>query len=65
MEPHLSMATNYKYRDAMTKLRASSHTLEVERGRYTNPKTPLADRLCSVCGIIERIAFLSWMQILR
>ena len=53
MEPHLSLVTNYKYRDAITKLRASSHTLEVERGRYTNPKTPLQDRLCSVCGIIE------------
>ena len=26
---------------------------EVERGRYTNPKTPLEDRLCSACGIIE------------
>ena len=53
MEPHLSLVTNYKYRDAITKLRASSHTLEVERGRYTNPKTPLEDRLCPVCGIIE------------
>ena len=53
MEPHISLVTNYKYRDAITKLRASSHTLEVERGRYTNPKTPLEDRLCSVCGIIE------------
>ena len=53
MEPHLSLVTNYKYRDAITKLQASSHTLELERGRYTNPKTPLEDRLCSVCGIIE------------
>ena len=53
MEPHLNLVTNYKYRNAITKLRASSHTLEVERGRYTNPKTPLNDRLCSLCGIIE------------
>ena len=44
MEPHLSLVTNDKYRDAITKLRASSHTLEVERGRYTNPQIPLEDR---------------------
>ena len=53
MEPHLNLVTNYKYRNAITKLRASSHTLEVERGRNTYPKTPLNDRLCSLCGIIE------------
>ena len=52
MEPHLSLVTNYKYRYAITKLRASSHTLEVERGRYTNPKTPLEDRLCSVWYVV-------------
>ena len=53
IKPHLSLVTNYEYRDAVTKLRTSSHTLEVEMGRYTNPKTSLGDRLCSVCGIIE------------
>ena len=27
LEPHLSLVTNYEYRDAITKLRAGSHTL--------------------------------------
>ena len=53
MKPHLNLVTNYKYINAITKLRASSRTLEVERVRYTNPKTPLNDRLFSLCGIIE------------
>ena len=53
MEPHLSLGTNYEYRNAIIKLRASSHTPDVEKGRYTNPKTPLNDRLCSLCAITE------------
>ena len=36
-----------------TELRSSSHTLEVERGRYTKPKNNICERLCPVCNVIE------------
>ena len=42
-----------RYRQAMPKLRCSSHILEIERGRHTNPQTPVAERLCCICHEIE------------
>ena len=39
MEPHLNLVTDLRYRKAITKLRASSHTLE--------------NRLCHTCNIIK------------
>ena len=36
-----------------TKLRISAHNLIVETGRYTRPKTQLADRLCLLCDKSE------------
>ena len=53
IEKYLVAVKNPKYRIAIAKIRASSHTLEVERGRYTNPKTPLTDRVCTVCNEVE------------
>ena len=40
MEPYLYLISNLRYRNALTRLRTSSHTLEIERGHYTMPKTP-------------------------
>ena len=40
MEPYLYLVKNPKYRIAISKIRTSSHKLEIERGRYTRPKTP-------------------------
>ena len=37
----------------MTKLRSSSHILEIERGRYTKPKTEISNRLCPVCKVVK------------
>ena len=42
-----------KYRIALSRLRASSHTLEIERGRHDRPKKPVDARLCSSCSVIE------------
>ena len=53
MEKYLDMVTDKRYRTAITRLRTSSHTLEIERGRYTIPRTPAADRLCCVCKVVE------------
>jgi len=53
LEPYLDHVHDIRFRKAITKLRASSHTLEIERGRYTNPKTPIHNRLCTVCLEVE------------
>ena len=39
-EHHLELITDFRYRTAITKLRCSSHALEIERGRHQNPKGP-------------------------
>ena len=31
----------------------SSHTLGIEKGRHTKPKTPLEDRLCDTCRVVD------------
>ena len=41
------------FRIAPTRFRASSHVLEIERGRYTIPSTPIENRLCHMCQVIE------------
>ena len=41
IEPYLCLVNKPGYRQAMAKLRCSSHILEIERGRHTNPKPPL------------------------
>ena len=33
----------------MARLCLSSHHLEIERGRHTRPKTPVANRICRRC----------------
>ena len=53
LEPYLYKVKNPVYRIALSKFRASSHTLEIERGRYTKPKTPESSRLCHHCKCIE------------
>ena len=52
-ENYLYLLKNDKYRTALSKFRTSSHNLEVERGRHTNPVTPLERRLCLMCQEIE------------
>ena len=53
METYLKMVKEPRYRNAISRLRTSSHVLEVERGRYTKPKTPLHMRLCKQCKVLE------------
>ena len=43
-----------KYRVALTRLRVSSHRLEIETGRWHKPqKNPLSDRKCQLCNTLE------------
>ena len=53
MDTYLDAIKNYKYRVAMSQLRTSSHTLAIEYGRYTRPKTKFEDRNCSFCHILD------------
>ena len=42
-----------KSRTVITRWRLSSHSLRIETGRYQRPKLPRAERICSVCHILE------------
>ena len=44
---------NLRYRTDFSRLRTSSHMLEIEPGRHTRPITPLHRKLCPSCIEIE------------
>ena len=52
-EDYLDLVQNPKYRTALSKFRTSSHTPAIERGRHTNPVTPLEKRTCRTCNELE------------
>ena len=49
LENYLLLVKDYRWRNAITKLRSSSHALEIEKGRHTRPMTPLNSRICKLC----------------
>ena len=51
-----SRVLDITYWVAISKLRVSSHALEIERGRYASPKTPVNERLCHKRFINKLIA---------
>ena len=53
MDPYLYLVTKSRYRQAIARFRCSSHTLEIEIGRHTSPKTPVTERKCRHCDVIE------------
>ena len=52
-EPYIDLVNDARYRIAITKIRTSSHPLEIERGRHTNPETPIQLRVCLLCKEVE------------
>ena len=52
-ECYLKSISNPKLRIALSKLRTSSHDLEIERGRYVRPKLNVDERLCLSCNVVE------------
>ena len=50
-EPYLINSKLFRVRRLITKFRVSNHRLEIEIGRYTQPKTPLEDRICKNCDL--------------
>ena len=47
------MTCEFRYISAIAQLRASSHTLAIEKGRYERPKQPIEQRLCNYCNLLE------------
>ena len=51
---YLEVLNVTKYRKSLSRLRLSSHRLEVEVGRWTKPnKTPIQNRKCKFCHVLE------------
>ena len=50
MENYLKLGISVQDRNNFNKLRISAHTLQIETGRYTRPKTPIDQRTCQVCN---------------
>ena len=49
-----------KFRIALSKLRSSSHNLEIERGRYVRPKKDVDERVCLLCNVVgDQIHFVT------
>ena len=55
-EPYLDLTKNRNQRCHLSRIRVSSHSLRVERGRYTCPPTPLDQRTCQYCTGVEGAA---------
>ena len=53
MESYLDKVSNFKYRQAISRLRVSSHDLMVEKGRQHLNKLVFEERLCPNCKSIE------------
>lgn len=53
-QSYLDHISVYKFRTALSKLRVSSHRLEIEVGRWSRPtRTPIDDRKCRICNKLE------------
>ncbi|MCG8033307.1 MAG: reverse transcriptase family protein, partial [Candidatus Thiodiazotropha taylori] len=53
-QPYLDKVNVYKYIQAFSRLRMSSHRLEIEAGRWVKPNNiPVNERKCVLCQILE------------
>ena len=53
-QPYLDVVQVKKFRTALSRLRLSSHRLEVEMGRWVRPvRVQYDERKCRVCGLLE------------
>ena len=55
IEIYIDSVRNFRYRYAITKIRTSSHTLEIEKGRHRKDggKIPACQRLCQNFSVVE------------
>lgn len=53
-QPYLEAFNIYKFSQAISKLRVSSHRLAIESGRWARPNSiPINERKCSICLVLE------------
>ena len=52
-EKYLDLIPVVKHRVSLTKLRTSSHNLEIGRGRYVRPRVKPEQRRCVVCNVMD------------
>lgn len=50
---YLKLVSDRTITREITKFRLSAHYLNIERGRYTKPKTPRNERICPHCTLVE------------
>ena len=55
---YLDLVTDVWHQTPITRLRATLHILEIERGHYSVPRTPVNDRHSCVCKIVDEATFL-------
>ena len=48
-EQYLRLVKNHKHRIALSRLRLSSHSLQIEKGRHRKPPLPRLERKCPFC----------------
>ena len=53
IEPHILYVRNKRYQRALTRLRVSSHKLNIEVGRHSRPYIPRHQRFCLYCDTGE------------
>ena len=54
LQPYLENINVFKYMQAFSKLRMSSHRLAIESGRWVRPtRIPVDDRKCTLCEVLE------------
>ena len=54
LQPYLQICKITKFRQSLTRLRLSSHRLEIEAGRWNKPTaTPFNERKCNNCNLLE------------
>ena len=53
-QPYLLTLNASKFRNAISKLRMSSHCLEIEAGKWVRVnRAPVNERKCTLCNVIE------------
>ena len=48
-EPYIDLVRNRNQRSFLSRLRTGSHHLNIEKGRWTRPVTPIEERTCQYC----------------
>ena len=53
-QPYLNVLNVTKISHALSKLRVSSHRLQIEAGRWVRPRRiPVNERKCTICQVVE------------